>query len=165
LSLLIKTNLNYVLLDARRWDEAILQAEDILSSGDYPSLFGNNWIGMLRARRAEEAAVLVVRWAEATGRDLESAQELGELFIRSMAYGEDVELTDELIERTGIGAEVPEVYAALGDAENTIRSLEEALFTGVGFRSLLSMGINPSYDFVRDDPRFVALLKEIGLAE
>jgi hypothetical protein len=27
------------------------------------------------------------------------------------------------------------------------------------------MRINPSYDFVRDDPRFIELLAKIGLAE
>jgi TolB-like protein/Tfp pilus assembly protein PilF len=165
LSPLMQTNLNYVLLDARRWDEAAAIAEETLSRGDIPSLFANNWLGMLRARRAEEAAVLLGRWAAATGRDVDASQELGELIIRAMAYGEEAELTESLIDRAQIRTEVPEVYAALGDAENTILTLEQAHRTGVGFRSLLSMKINPSYDFVRDDPRFVALLEETGLAD
>jgi hypothetical protein len=29
----------------------------------------------------------------------------------------------------------------------------------------MSMRINPSYDFVRTDPRFVELLTNVGLAE
>ena len=164
LSSLMKTHMNYVLLDAGRWDEAQRVAQEVMTLGEFASLYGNNWVGMLRARRAEDAAVLLGQWAEATGRDPEAARELGELLVRAMAYGEEVELSESLIERSEISAELPEVYAALGDAEHTLVALEHAYRTGVGFRSLLSMGINPSYDFVRDDPRFVALLGEIGLA-
>jgi hypothetical protein len=32
-----------------------------------------------------------------------------------------------------------------------------------GSRSVLSIGINPAYDFVRNDPRFDVLLKKVGL--
>ena len=70
-----------------------------------------------------------------------------------------------MVERAGILAMAPEVYAALGDAENTIEALQRASRTGVGLRSLLSMKINPSYDFIRDDSRFVVLLEEVGLSE
>ena len=33
-----------------------------------------------------------------------------------------------------------------------------------GSRSVLSMKINPAYDFIRDDPRFQEMLREIGLS-
>ncbi len=32
-------------------------------------------------------------------------------------------------------------------------------------RNILSMKTNPGYDFIRDDPRFVALLQKVGLSE
>jgi hypothetical protein len=53
----------------------------------------------------------------------------------------------------------------LGDTEGTIQSLQSAYDSRTGVRSLMSMRINPSYDFVRDDPRFIELLAQIGLAE
>jgi TolB-like protein len=165
LSDLIKTNVNYMLIDAGRWDEAFREGDALLTESNYSSLGANLWIGKLRARRAEDAAAHLLAWTEATGRDPEAAQEVGELIVKSMGMGEEVELTDELIEKLAIGTEVPELYAALGDVENTIASLQNALRTGAGFRSLLSMKINPSYDFVRDDPRFIELLNEVGLAD
>jgi len=42
--------------------------------------------------------------------------------------------------------------------------LRIALDQRSGSRSVLSMKINPAYDFIRDDPRFQAMLGEIGLA-
>lgn len=163
LSILMETNVNYVLMDARRWDEALAGGDQLLARTSYASLGANLWIGKLRARRPEAAAAQLLGWAEATGRDPEAAREVGELIVRAQGMGEEVELTDELITRLRVGTEVPELYAALGDAENTILSLQNALRTGAGFRSLLSMKINPSYDFLRNDPRFVALLQEVGL--
>jgi hypothetical protein len=53
----------------------------------------------------------------------------------------------------------------LGDTEGTIQALPSAYDSGTGVRSLMSMRINPSYDFVCADPRFVDLLEKIGLAE
>jgi tetratricopeptide (TPR) repeat protein len=165
LSPLMKTNLNYILIDARRWDEAFEIANELLETDVYSSLQANSWIGLLRARMAEDAAAMLLAWAEATGRDREAATEVGELIIAAQALGEPAELTDELIDRLGIGAEGPELFAALGDAENTLAALEDAYRTGAAYRSLLSMKINPSYDFVRQDPRFIKLLREIGLAD
>ena len=98
-------------------------------------------------------------------KDTEAATELGELIVRAIIEGEPVDLSNDLVERAGILAMAPEVYAALGDAENTIEALQRASRTGGGLRSLLSMKINPSYDFIRDDSRFVVLLEEVGLSE
>lgn len=162
LSSLMRTNVNYMRMDAGQWDIA-LSLNDI-DAAEYSSLGANLWIGNLRARRGAEAARLLVEWAEATGRDGEAAAELADITIRALDDGEDIQFEAELIDRLGVGTEVPEIYAAFGDAENTILSLQDANQTGVGFRSLLSMKINPSYDFVREDPRFIELLEEIGLS-
>ncbi len=165
LSLLMKTNMNYILMDARRWDDAFDIASAFQEVSPYSSILANTWVGKLRARQPEDAAVLIQQWAEATGRDSDAAAEMGELIIRAQGMGEVVELSADLIERLQISADVPELYAALGDAENTITALQNSYRSGTAFRSLLSMGINPSYDFVREDPRFIALLEEIDLSD
>jgi TolB-like protein len=161
LSALMMINVNYVLIDAELWERAF--SFDALSVTEYPSVGGNLMIGSLRARRGAEATRLLPIWAEATGRDIEAATELADIFVRVFDESEEVQLDPELIGRLGVGTEVPEFYAALGDAENTILSLQNANQSGLGFRSLLSMKINPSYDFIREDPRFIELLAEIGL--
>ena len=165
LSLKAQTVLNYVLLDAARWEDAAEVAERIVASGGHPSLYANNWIGMLRARQAEEAAVALVQWAMAIGGDVEAAREMGELIIRSMAYGEEVEVSTALIERLQIENHLADIHAALGDADNTLAALAHAHQTGIGAHALLAMRINPSFDFVRDEPAFGELLEQVGLSE
>jgi TolB-like protein len=165
LSILARTNLNYMLVDARHWDEAFAMIDRILEDELYISLQRNNWIGYLRAGRGQDAADLLATWAGNSGLDVEAAGELGALFIRALDGGETVELDGDLLTRLRIRAEAAEIYAALGDADNTIYALQEASRTAGGFRSLLSMKINPSYDFIRDDPRFVELLRIVGLAD
>ncbi|MDH4073237.1 MAG: hypothetical protein OEV41_09055 [Gammaproteobacteria bacterium] len=163
LSRLMQTNLSYILMDAQRWDEAFAVSDRLLLEGPYPALETNVWIGYLRARRASEAVAALESWAEASGRDVEAASELGALIVRVMDGGEAAALAPDLAERLGIGTELPELFAALGDAEQTLAALEDAGRTGAASRSLLSLKINPSYDFVRADPRFAALLETIGL--
>jgi len=156
LSPLMQTNLHYILLDARRWDEAERVAgrlpEDAIT-----------WVGYLRAHRGAAAERVITAWGAASGRDAGAVAELGELIRRALDGGEQVTVTPDLLSRAGVGAEAAEVFAALGDREQTLAALQEADRTGGAFRSLLSMKINPSYDFVRDDPRFVALLHTVGL--
>ncbi|MDA0994166.1 MAG: hypothetical protein O3A13_11125 [Proteobacteria bacterium] len=163
LSTLMFTNLSYILADARQWDEAFEVGETTLMRDAYTSLMANMWIARIRARQPIEAAVLLLDWATLTQRDIDAAKELGELIVRAQSGEADVELPDALIDRLDIETEIPEIYAAIGNADETIAALQNANKTGAGFRSLLSMRINPSYDFIRDDPRFVALLATVGL--
>jgi len=165
LSTLMFTNLSYVLGDAKRWDESFQLGDEILARESYTSLGANLWIGKMRARRPLEAAVQLQEWANSTSRDAEAALELGAMIVRAQSGEADIDISEELIERMDIGTEIPEVYAAIGHVDKTIAALQYAHRTGVGFRSLLSMRINPSYDFLREDPRFIELLEAIGLAE
>lgn len=165
LSSLMATNLSYILGDARLWDQAFKISDGILRERNYVSTLENRWISNMRARRAAEAAKYLRQWASATGRSVDAADELGQQLVRHIDSGAEEKLTESTIARLQIRAELAEIYAALGDVEETIRSLQSSYESGTGIRSLLSMRINPSYDFVRADPRFVDLLTKIGLAE
>jgi TolB-like protein/Tfp pilus assembly protein PilF len=164
LSILAQTNLNYMLIDARRWDDAFPMVDRLASQSPYAALQRNNWLGYLRARRGREASELLLAWAAQSGRDVDAAAELGELFVAAIDEGVEVELEDTLITRLEVRAEAAEIHAALGDAENALLSLQDASDSVNAFRALLSMKINPSYDIVRDDARFEALLQTVGLA-
>jgi tetratricopeptide (TPR) repeat protein len=164
-SILMATNLSYILSDARLWDEAFEISDGVLRKDTYVSSLENRWVSNMRAGRAAEAANFLRQWASATGRSVEAADELGQQLIRHIDLGTEERLTESLIARLQLRAELAEVYAALGDVEGTILSLQSAYEGGTGVRSLMSMRINPSYDFVRTDPRFAELLTNVGLAE
>lgn len=164
-SILMATNLSYILGDARLWEQAFEVSDGILRKENYVSALENRWISNLRTRRAAEAAKYLRQWASATGRSIDAADELGQQLIRHIDSGAEEKLTESTIARLQLRAELAEIYAALGDVEGTIRSLQSSYEGGTGIRSLLSMRINPSYDFVRADPRFVDLLTKVGLAD
>jgi TolB-like protein len=165
LSLLIRTNLSYIHMDARNWETSFRLRDELLGRRAQQVLTTDSWVGRLRAESAEGAAAALQVWAMVTGRSVEAAEEMGAEFIRFQQTGEPVQLSDDLIARLEIGlSELPEVYASVDDAEGTIVALQRA-YHSAGARSLLSMKINPSYDFIRDDPRFVELLEQIGLAD
>jgi len=149
---------------ARQWDEAFSLGEELLRQDGNHNLMQLIWLGQLQARRAEDAAAMLKTWAEATDRSVEAAQELGSAFIHYQQTGETAVLTDDLLERLRLQDE-SRVYAAVGDKEKTITALQESHARLIDATVLLNMKINPSYDFIRDDPRFVELLEQIGLAD
>ena len=95
-----------------------------------------------------------------------AAREIAGLLIAYAENGVVSQLSDDLIGRTLLGSEdLAQVMALMGDGEGALRALRIAIDERSGSRSVLSMKINPAYDFIRDDPRFVALLHEVGLAD
>ena len=94
-----------------------------------------------------------------------AARTIGDMFIAYASEGIIGNVTDELIRDTLLGTEdLAQVLAFVGDAEGVLAALEVAVNERSGSRSALSMKVNPAYDFVRDDPRFDALLKKVGLS-
>jgi hypothetical protein len=55
------------------------------------------------------------------------------------------------------------IYAGLGEKDQALTSLEKAYAD----RSVLlaSIGVEPEFDSLRSEPRFAALLREIGLGK
>ena len=75
-------------------------------------------------------------------------------------------LSRELVERVRFGHEsLGQVYAAVGDGLQTLDALERAYEARSGSRSVLSMKVNSSYDFIREDARFKTLMKRVGFAQ
>ncbi|MEE9254855.1 MAG: tetratricopeptide repeat protein, partial [Pseudomonadales bacterium] len=165
LSTLMVMNLQYIRTDAGLFDEAIRGVHDALKQDpDFPELHGNLWLTYLRARGTDDAATTIQQWAVETGRDVQAAREVGEAFVRYGQTGEPQFLPDELVARVEFGLEdLAQVFAFVGDAERAMNALELGFEERSGSRSVLSMKLNPGYDFIRDDPRFIALLKRVGL--
>jgi tetratricopeptide (TPR) repeat protein len=161
----MKMNLSYILMDAGDFGQSIdVVLSELRRDPDYPERLGNLWLTYLRAGRPEEAAASIQQWAAATGRDVEAAREIGESFIRYQETGRRQSLPGALVDRLEFGSEdLGQVYAFVGDREGALGALERAYDERSGSRSLLSMKLNPGYDFIRDDPRFVRLMQRVGL--
>ena len=165
LSTLMHMNLSYIYTDAGDFDRAIDIANEAWKRDpNYPELAGNLWLTYLRAGRPADAANAMERWATGTGRDTQAVAQVGRLFVRYHGTGEPVQLSADLVLRAEFGSEdLAQVYACVRDADSTIAALDRAVLERSGSRSVLSMKVNPLYDFVRDDPRFIELVKRVGL--
>ena len=166
-SKMMRTNLAYILIDARQFDEALRVAWSMYEEEpEYTVQRRNLYLHELRAGQAAKAADTFVAYTEVIGGDPVAARTIGDMFV---AYAERAEIgyvSDELVARSFLGNEdLAQVLAFVGDSEATIEALRVAAAEHSGSRSVFSMKINPAYDFIRDDPRFVALLEQVGLAD
>ena len=167
LSSLMKINLSYILADTGQYDSSRQLARSISKSAPiYSAQMRNLWMHEISAGNATNAANALVAWTEADGRDVAAARQIGELFVLHRQSEEPVEISDELVARLEIGSTyLPLVYAFVADREHTLQALEISFEERLGSRSVLGMGINPVYDFIRDDPRFITLLEKVGLSD
>ncbi len=166
LSRLMHMNLSYIYMDAGDFENSIRTANEVWERDpNYPELMGNLFLIYLRAGRPADGATALQLWAALTKRDLEATDQLGRLFVRHH-QGEPVQVSRDLLDRAEFVLEdVGQIYAFFGEAENTLTALDQAVRERSGARSALSMKVNPLYDFLRDDPRFTALLRRMNLAD
>jgi TolB-like protein/Flp pilus assembly protein TadD len=162
---LMNMNLAYILMDDGQFDETSKFRQRTLElRPNYTELWRNTWLTFMRAGEYENATGALVNWSVGTGRDVDLAQQLGDIIEQSQISGEMVHLPTSLLTTLGIGNEnLGQVYAAVGDTESAIATIRIALDERVGSRSVLSMKINPLYDSIRQDPRFIAMQKEVNL--
>jgi tetratricopeptide (TPR) repeat protein len=113
----------------------------------------------------EEAIEENKRWGELTGNKIKTDVALAYIYAVSGRQDEG----RRIIEDTGIEKMlsandyrgVALVYVALGEKDEAFEWLEKSYEKHE--ESLCSIGIDPKFDSIRDDPRFNALLKKIGL--
>jgi serine/threonine-protein kinase len=167
LSRLMKMNLAYIMVDAGDFGRGIpLARTTIERNPNFVSQMRNLTLHELRAGDVKNGAMGLETWASAEGRDVAAARDIGRLFVQHQQSGEPQEISDALVTRLELGSEdLAQVYAFVGDGESALQALEIAFEERSGSRSVLSMKINPAYDFIRDDPRFVELLQKLGLSE
>ena len=166
-SRLMNVNLAYVLLDAGQYDEALSVARDVRQhEPGYAAVRRNLYSHVLHSDHVEDGAQSFENYTTAIGGDPDAAHTIAAMFIAYANSGDVGQITDELIAAAQLGSEdLPLISALVGDAEGTLRALRVAIDERSGSRSVLSMKINPAYDFIRDDPRFQALLEEVGLSD
>lgn len=166
-SKMMRTNLAYILTDAGLFNEARQVMHDLREEApDYTVMRRNYYLHELRGGRPAMAAKTFADYVSMIGGDVEGARVIGGLFVAYAEKNEVGTISDDLVARTKLGSEdLAQVLAFVGDAEGAIIALQIAAAENSASRSVFSMKINPAYDFMRDDPRFQALLKQVGLAD
>lgn len=164
-SQLMLMNLAYILVDARQYEEGLQIAQQAgeLDPG-YTALRRNLYLHELRAGRIADGTASFVTYTTVTGGDPVAAREIGNMMIAYARDGSVGSISEDQIKRSLLGSEdLAQAFAFVGDREGTLVALQDAADSRSGSRSVLSMKINPAYDFIRGDPRFVALLQQVGL--
>ena len=164
---IMRSNLAYILVDAGEFDEGLRIAAAVRElRPEHTIQIRNLYLHELRAGQSENATRTFVEYMEHVDGDPVAAQEIGDMVVAYMERGEVGIISQDLIDRTRLGTEdLAQVLAYVGDAEGTLAALEVAAAERSGSRSVFCMKIYPGYDFIRDDPRFIALLEEVGLAD
>ena len=117
-----------------------------------------------RAGQVEDGAASIVSYTTIIGGDPVAARQIGDMMIAYAKDGTVGNVSADLISSALLGSEdLGQILAFVGDSEGTLRALRQAADDRSGSHSVLSMKINPAYDFIRDDPGFTAILKQIGL--
>lgn len=105
------------------------------------------------------------RWGALTKNQLETTVALAQLYAASGRSGKAREIVerveaDELLS-DNVHRGLALVYAALGDNDVAFKWLEQSYEKRE--ESMLSLKVDPKVDRLRSDPRFIALLRKIGV--
>ena len=157
-----------ILVDGRKYDEAIAQYQKTLElDPNFPT--AHYFLG-----RAYELKGMydqaIEEYSKSQGMSLmrpETMQKLKEVYARSgwKAY---LQMTVDLVMRDSLQTQLPPYviatfYARLGDKDKTIEWLEKG-YEERDFRVML-LSVTPEFDGMRTDPRFIDLVRQMGLPE
>ena len=166
LSLIVNTNVGWVLFRARRNDEAIAEYRKVLAL-DPTYLHAHMRLAdsQVHAGRFDEAIAEAERIAELSNRSLGSLVSLEQTRLRAGRPNDFDRRITELI------AALPQTYTSPGAIANFYfgagRTNEGFRWLDQAFRertnNMAYLTVEPVYDRVRDDPRFKEFVKAIGL--
>jgi Tfp pilus assembly protein PilF len=166
-SRLLHSNLGYILMDAGEFKASMEVHRQVFQTNPgYTGGIRNLWMAAYRAGDFEAGNRQLIIWAQKTNRDTKAARSVGEQILQHQRTGEPIEINMQAFDRVQFGTQSEaQVFALLGNREATIAALGKAWTERSGSRSVLSMKINPLYDFIRTDPRFIELLEKTGLTD
>jgi TolB-like protein/Tfp pilus assembly protein PilF len=148
------------LLRLRRYDEGIVQFRRVLDAeSDFYSSFNGLWSAYHFKQMYGEAARYAARYLAAKG-----YADLGDAFERDYArlgYAAALRRAAAgMAERSGTSVVIARMYAFAGDRDLALRWLEQACQDGDS--TMVYLKVDPSFDILRDDPRFQALLRKMN---
>ena len=165
-SVVINTSFGFRLFYARRYDEAGEQLHKTLEmETNYAQ--AHLWLGRVYKQQGKYKAALAELQ---TARQLENSSEtLGELGHALAIAGRKNEALAALAELQALSPrrrlspyDVAVIYVGLGDLDQAFLWLQRAC--AEHSERLNSINVNPIFDNLHSDPRFIELLRRIGLA-
>lgn len=130
---------------------------------------GYMWAGTTnwRLKNYPEAQAQLEKAVELSGRSSESLSYLGYFYGKRGMRAEALKLLKETEQRyragTGAAYNIARIYAGLGEKERVLEFLDQDVRDRSTFATVLKMDF--SWDDVQRDPRFIALLKKVGLEQ
>ena len=163
LSLVINQNLAQSLRRAGDYDAAISQYERTLElRSEFPPTWFSLGESLLRMRRFDEARHALGRFFELTGGASQTGSRLVDLVVEYDSTGRPGPVPPDIEDAAGDRhGRLFGIYALAGQREKTLEWLERAYErrqSGILFLK------DPAYDFLRDDPRFIALMRNVNLS-
>jgi len=152
---------------ARRYDEALKQMQKSIEFD--PNYAGSHMLSgtVYEQQGRYDEAIAAYQKAINASRRRTSAMLglLGHAYASSNRRGEALKILDELKEMSG-QAYVPPydlavLYTGLGEKDRAIEQLKKAYQDRTGM--LIHLKVEPLFDPLRSDPRFVELLRSMGL--
>ncbi|HEV2914139.1 MAG TPA: protein kinase [Pyrinomonadaceae bacterium] len=167
LSLIINTNLGWIYYFARRYEDAIKQIRKALEIDENFNVAYFK-LGQVYERQGNyEEAITQYRRAMQLSSNLWIMPGLGHALAMSGRRDEAHRILNELIAASGERYVSPyfiaEVYRGLGDLDKTFEWLEKAYEDRSDW--LVWLGIEPALDGLRSDPRFIDLVRRVGLPQ
>ena len=148
------------LLRLRRYDEGIVQFRRVLSAEpDFHSSFNGLWRAYHFKQMYGEAARYAAKYLAAKG-----YADLGDAFDRDYARqgyaGALRKAAAGMAQQSGTSVVIARMYAFAGDKDLALRWLEKAYQDGDS--TMVYLKVDPSFDVLRDDPRFQTLLRKMN---
>jgi serine/threonine-protein kinase len=155
-----------VLYYNRQYDEAIEMARKTLElDPNYAAAHRLLSLAYQGKEQFDEAIAENEKWGKLTGNRVETAITLAQLYAVSGQREEAQHLIDDVKRNKSVTEQIHRglalVYAALGEIDLAFNCLEESYEQHE--ESILSLKVDPKMDPLRSDPRFLALLKKIGV--
>ncbi len=116
-------------------------------------------------KQFEEAIAENEKWGKLTGNKVETAITVAQLYAVSGQTEAAKRLIDDAKQNKLVTEQIHRglalVYTALGEIDIAFKCLEESYEQHE--ESILSLKVDPKMDALRSDPRFLVLLKKIGV--
>ncbi|HSG00622.1 MAG TPA: hypothetical protein VLA20_05805 [Vicinamibacterales bacterium] len=148
------------LVRLRRYDDAVVQFQMVLGAEpDFSSSLSGLWRAFHLEQRYPEAAAYAARWL-AAARYPEVASALTQ---DAAALGYAVAMTRaaaSLAQRSAQSTQIARTYAFAGEKDAALEWLEKAYADGDS--TMVYLQVDPTFDVLRDDPRFQALLRRMN---